>query len=469
MRTKEEIDINTDYEKRYGFKTPEKYELVVEKGPKHEIIDLIAEVKKEPKWVTEFRHKALEIFKLKPLPDWGPSLNDLDFDEITYYILPVESKARRWEDLPDEIRKTFEKLGVPQAERELLAGIGAQYESEIVYKRMKEELAKQGVIFTDPDEGLSRYESIFKPWFGKVVPPTDNKFAALNSAFFSGGSFIYIPPGVKVEQPLHTYFRINADNIGQFERTLIIADRGSEVTYIEGCTAPIYINQSLHSAVVEIVVLPGAKVRYITLQNWSKNVYNLVTKRAFVYKNATVEWIDANIGSKITMKYPGIYLLGENSRGEILSVAFAGKGQIQDTGAKVIHSASNTSSRIVSKSVSKDGGRTVYRGLIKVSSRAYNVKANAKCDSLLLDEHSSTNTYPYNQVFNRTATVTHEATVGKISKDKLFYLMSRGFSEDEALSMIVLGFFEPFLKEIPLEYAVEFNRLISLEMSGAVG
>ncbi|MEM2048205.1 MAG: Fe-S cluster assembly protein SufB, partial [Candidatus Nitrosocaldus sp.] len=404
-----------------------------------------------------------------PMPRWGGDLSNVDFDNIYYYAKPTEKKGRSWDDVPENIRKTFERLGIPEAERKFLAGVGAQYESETVYHKLREDLEKKGVIFCDTDTALKEHEDIFRKHFAKVVPPNDNKFAALNSAVWSGGSFVYIPEGVEVDMPLNAYFRINAQNMGQFERTLIIAEPYSKVHYIEGCTAPIYSTESLHCAVVEVIAKKGATVRYTTLQNWSNDVYNLVTKRAYAYEDAVVEWVDANIGSKLTMKYPSVYLLGKNARADLLSVAFAGKGQHQDTGAKAVHLAPNTTSKIISKSVSKDGGRTSYRGLLHVAKGATNVKSTVRCDALLIDEISRTDTYPYIEVNEDDATITHEASVGKIGEDQIFYIMSRGYTEQEALSLIVSGFLEVFTKELPMEYAVEFNRLIKMEMEGAVG
>jgi Fe-S cluster assembly protein SufB len=400
---------------------------------------------------------------------WGGDLTALKFDDMVYYASSTEKKSRSWDDVPTYIKDTFDKLGIPEAERKFLGGVGAQYESEVVYHSLREDLVKKGIIFTDTDTALREYSDLVKKYFATVIPPEDNKFAALNSAVWSGGSFIYVPKGVTVDVPLQAYFRINVQNMGQFERTLIIADEGSRVHYIEGCTAPIYSTDSLHSAVVEIIARPGAQVRYTTIQNWSNDVYNLVTKRAYAYADATVEWVDGNLGSKLTMKYPSIYLLGPRARGEILSVAFAGKGQHQDSGGKVVHLAPNTTSRITSKSISKDGGRTTYRGLLHVGKGATGVKSTVRCDALLLDEFSRTDTYPYNEINEQDATITHEATVGKIGEEQLFYLMSRGLSEQDALSMIVMGFMEPFTKELPMEYAIELNRLIQMEMAGSVG
>jgi Fe-S cluster assembly protein SufB len=400
---------------------------------------------------------------------WGGDLTTLKFDEMIYYASSTEKKSRSWDDVPAYIKDTFDKLGIPEAERKFLGGVGAQYESEVVYHSLREDLVKKGIIFTDTDTALREYPDLMKKYFATVIPPEDNKFAALNSAVWSGGSFIYVPKGVTVDVPLQAYFRINVQNMGQFERTLIIADEGSRVHYIEGCTAPIYSTDSLHSAVVEIIARPGAQVRYTTIQNWSNDVYNLVTKRAYAYADSTVEWVDGNLGSKLTMKYPSIYLLGPRAKGEILSVAFAGKGQHQDSGGKVVHLAPNTTSRITSKSISKDGGRATYRGLLHVAKGATGVKSTVRCDALLLDEISRTDTYPYNEINEQDATTTHEATVGKIGEDQVFYLMSRGLSEQDALSLIVMGFMEPFTKELPMEYAIELNRLIQMEMAGSVG
>ncbi|MEM5831552.1 MAG: Fe-S cluster assembly protein SufB [Candidatus Aenigmatarchaeota archaeon] len=454
------------YKKKYGFKTKTKYEYLIKGEPSEKLVKEISKIKNEESFVTQFRLNGLKAFLSKPLPTWGPSLKEIDFN-ITYYAKPLTETVQSWESLPKEIKKTYEKLKIPELERKYLGGLEAQFDSEIILKRVKEELKKQGIIFTDPDDGLKNYP-IFKKWIGKVVPPNDNKFAALNTAFFSGGSFIYVPPNTKVPYPLQTYFRINAENVGQFERTLIIVDSGSELTYIEGCTAPIYSKSSLHAAVVEIVAMPNSKVRYITLQNWSNNVYNLVTKRAFAYENARVEWIDANIGSKITMKYPSVFLLGKNSSAEFLSIAYAGNGQIQDTGAKAIHVSEKTRSNIIAKSVSQNGGEATYRGLIKITKNAINSKAFAKCNSLLLDEISKANTYPYSYIENELSLFTHEAFVGKIDEDKLFYLMSRGLEENEALSLLVTGFFNDFIKQIPLEYSIEFQRLIELQIASGI-
>ncbi len=462
-------NLDMDYSK-YDFKdSTELYVHLSKKGLSKETVISISKMKKEPDWMLEFRLRSFEIFMKKPMPTWGGDLSVIDFQNIYYYAKASDKVEKNWDDVPDNVKKTFDKLGIPEAEKKFLAGVGAQYESEVVYHSLREDLAKQGVLFLDTDAALHEHPEIFKKYFGKIIPPEDNKFAALNSAVWSGGSFIYIPPGVKVDMPLQAYFRINAENIGQFERTLIIADEGSEVHYIEGCTAPVYSSESLHSAVVELVAHKDAKLRYTTIQNWSSDVYNLVTKRAYAYEGATVEWIDGNIGSKLTMKYPGIYLMGERAYGETLSIAFAGKGQHQDTGAKMVHLAPNTTSKITSKSVSRLDGRSTYRGLLNVAKGATNVKATVRCDALLLDDTSKTDTYPYMEINQEDATITHEATVGKIGDEQIFYLMSRGFSEEDALSLIVNGFMEPFTKELPMEYAVELNRLIKLEMDDSVG
>jgi len=461
-------ELDFDYSK-YAFKDPELYVYKAKKGLSREIVEEISRLKNEPSWMTEFRLKAYDIFVTKPMPTWGADLSEIDFNDIVYYIKPTDKKGRSWDEVPEYIKRTFERLGIPEAERKFLAGVGAQYESEVVYHSIRKDLEAKGVIFTDMDTAVKEYPDIVRKYFGTVVPPNDNKFAALNSAVWSGGSFIYVPEGVEVDIPLQAYFRINAANVGQFERTLIIAEPYSKVHYIEGCTAPIYSTDSLHAAVVEIIAKKGAKVRYTTIQNWSTNVYNLVTKRAFAYENATVEWVDGNIGSKVTMKYPSIYLLGKGAKGEVISVAYAKKSQHQDTGAKIYHLAPYTTSRITSKSISKDGGRTTYRGLVYVAKGAKYVKSSVRCDALLLDDISRTDTYPYEEIQDDTAIATHEATVSKISEDQLFYLMSRGIPEIDALNMIVMGFLEPFTKELPMEYALELNRLIKLEMQGSVG
>jgi len=461
--------IKDDYEARYGFHDVGTYVFRPRKGLDHEIVDMISDMKGEPDWMREFRHRSLEIFLKKPMPTWGADLSEIDFDDLYYYIKPTEGQGETWEEVPEEIKRTFDRLGIPEAERKFLAGVGAQYESEVVYHSLKQEWEKLGVIFLDTDSALKECPELFKKYFGTVVPPADNKFAALNSAVWSGGSFIYVPEGVRVDIPLQAYFRINAQNMGQFERTLIIADKGSYVHYVEGCTAPIYASDSLHSAVVEIIVREGARVRYTTIQNWSTNVYNLVTKRAVAYEGATMEWIDGNLGSKVTMKYPAVFLLGKGAHGEVLSIAFAGKGQHQDAGAKMIHGAPYTSSRIISKSISRDGGRASYRGLVRISRGAHGSKSNVVCDALLLDAYSRSDTYPYIEVDEDDAEVGHEASVSKIGEEQLFYLMSRGLTEQEAAALIVAGFIEPMVKELPMEYAVELNRLIQLQMEGSIG
>ncbi len=462
-------NLEMDYSKNDFKDSTELYVHLSKKGLTRETIVEISKMKDEPQWMLDFRLRSFEIFLKKPMPTWGGDLSKIDFQNIYYYAKASEKTEKNWDDVPDNVKKTFDKLGIPEAEKKFLAGVGAQYESEVVYHHLREDLAKEGVLFLDTDSALKEQPEIFKKFFAKIIPPEDNKFAALNSAVWSGGSFIYIPPGVKVDMPLQAYFRINAENIGQFERTLIIADEGSEVHYIEGCTAPVYSSESLHCAVVELVAHKDAHLRYTTIQNWSTDVYNLVTKRAYAYEGARVEWIDGNIGSKLTMKYPGIYLMGERAYGETLSVAFAGKNQHQDTGAKMVHLAPYTTSKITSKSVSRLNGRSTYRGLLNVAKGATNVKATVRCDALLLDDTSKTDTYPYMEINQEDATVTHEATVGKIGDEQIFYLMTRGFTEEEALSLIVNGFMEPFTKELPMEYAVELNRLIKLEMDGSVG
>jgi len=462
-------NFDMDYSK-YDFKdSTDMYVHLSKKGLSKDTVIAISKMKDEPQWMLDFRLRSYEIFMKKPMPTWGGNLSAIDFQNIFYYAKATDKVEKNWDDVPAEVKNTFDKLGIPEAEKKFLAGVGAQYESEVVYHSLREDLAKQGVLFLDTDSALKEQPEIFKKYFAKIIPPEDNKFAALNSAVWSGGSFIYIPPGVKVDMPLQAYFRINAENIGQFERTLIIVDEGAEVHYIEGCTAPVYSSESLHVAVVELVAHKDAKLRYTTIQNWSNDVYNLVTKRAYAYEGATVEWIDGNIGSRLTMKYPGIYLMGERAYGETLSVAFAGKDQHQDTGAKMVHLAPNTTSKITSKSVSRLNGKSTYRGLLSVAKGATNVKATVRCDALLLDDTSKTETYPYMEINQEDATITHEATVGKIGDDQIFYLMSRGFSEDEALSLIVNGFMEPFTKELPMEYAVELNRLIKIEMDNSVG
>lgn len=454
---------------KYGFKKPERYVYKSQKGLSREVIEEVTGIKNEPGWMREFRFKALEQFVKKPLPTWGGDLTGINFDDIYYYIRPTDKKASAWEDLPEEIRDTYDRIGIPEAEKKFLAGVSVQYESEVVYKSIQDTLRKKGVVFLDMDSGLREHPEIVKRYFGTVIPPGDNKFAALNSSVWSGGSFVYVPPGVRVDLPLQAYFRINAANMGQFERTLIIAEEGSFVHYVEGCTAPVYTTDSLHSAVVEIIVKKGARVRYTTIQNWSTNVYNLVTKRARVEEEGIMEWTDGNIGSKLSMKYPSVYLVGRKARGEMLSIAYAAANQHQDVGAKAVHLAPETSSQIISKSVSRSGGRTSYRGLVQVASSAKNSKSKVVCDALLLDEASRSDTYPTMKIDHSDVTIEHEATVSKIGDEQLFYLTSRGIDKAQAESMIVNGFIEPIVKELPLEYAVELNRLIQLQMEGSVG
>jgi len=463
----EAIDINNGYE--YGWSNPESYAVKAPKGLSRSVVELISKAKDEPAWMLEFRLRALDIFNSKPMPEWGADLSGLNLDEIYFYIKPEGHNARSWDDVPDDVKKTFERLGIPEAERKALAGVGAQYESEMVYHNLKEEWEKLGVVFLSIEDGLRQYPDLFREHFATIIPPEDNKFAAINSAVWSGGSFVYIPAGVKVDIPLQTYFRINAESSGQFERTLIIVDEGAQAHYIEGCTAPTYARDSFHSGVIEIVVKKGARFRYSTIQNWSHNVYNLVTQRAAVYENGVMEWVDGNLGSKVTMKYPACYLLEKGARGEVLSIAMAGRGQHQDAGAKIVHFAPNTSGNIVSKSISKDSGRSSYRGLVKIYEGATNAKSNVECDALLLDEEARTDTYPYIEIQEKTASVGHEATVSKINDEQILYLQSRGLSKDQAAGLIVRGFIEPIAKELPLEYAVELNRLIELEMEGSVG
>lgn len=467
MSQTQQDDLNFDY--KYGFSMPEKAVFKTRKGLDESVVREISKVKGEPQWMTDFRLKSYKVFLEKKMPTWGADLSKINFDEIYYYLKPTEKQANSWEDLPEEIKKTYDMIGVPEAEKKFLAGVSAQYESEVVYESINKTLTKLGVIFCDMDTGLRKYPEIVKEYFGTLIPPHDNKFAALNSAVWSGGSFVYVPKGVKVGLPLQAYFRINAERFGQFERTLIIAEEGSDVHYVEGCTAPIYTTDSLHSAVVEIFVKKGARVRYTTVQNWSTNVYNLVTKRARADENAFMEWIDCNIGSQVTMKYPSVYLYGEGARGEVLSIAFAGNKQVQDAGAKMFHFAPNTSSRIVSKSISKDGGRTSYRGLVQVMPGATNSKVYVSCDALLIDEKSRSDTYPYMKIKENDVEIQHEATVEKLGDEKLFYLMSRGIKKAEAEGLLVNGFIEPVAREIPLEYSIELNRLINLEMAGSVG
>jgi len=464
-------DIGSDYEARYGFHDPEEYFHKGARGLNHEVVEMISRMKKEPGWMKDFRHEALDIFLAKPMPRWGDTdlLDSIDFDNIYYYIKPIELQGKTWDEIPENIKKTFDRLGIPEAEKKFLAGVSAQYESEVVYHSLKDDLKKQGIVFLDMDSALRERPEIVEKYFATIIPPDDNKFAALNSAVWSGGSFIYVPPGVNVNIPLQAYFRINAENMGQFERTLIIADKGSRVHYIEGCTAPTYSTDSLHSAVVELIAMDDAYIRYTTIQNWSKNIYNLVTKRAMAHRNATVEWVDGNLGSKLTMKYPCVYLVGEGAKGEILSIAFAGDGQHQDAGAKVIHAAPRTSSRITSKSISKGSGRSSYRGLVKVYPNARGSKVSVECDALLLNKSSRSDTYPTMEIDADEVKIEHEARVSKVAEEQLFYLTSRGLTEDEARLLIINGFIEPFTKELPMEYAVELNRLIELEMEGSVG
>jgi Fe-S cluster assembly protein SufB len=456
-----------DYQ--FGFHDPDHSVFRARKGLNREIVEQISEMKGEPEWMRDIRLKALDIFLAKPTPTWGGNVAEIDFDNIYYYVKPADREGRTWDDVPEDIKRTFDRLGIPEAEKKFLAGVGAQYDSEVVYHSLKEDLQKLGVIFVSPDQALQEYPDLMREYFGTVIPSEDNKFAALNTAVWSGGSFIYVPPGVKVDVPLQAYFRINSEDMGQFERTMIIVDEGAEVHYVEGCTAPTYSSESLHSAVVEIICKPGSRVRYTTIQNWADNVYNLVTKRAVAYENATMEWVDGNLGSKLTMKYPSVYLLGEGAHGEILSIAFAGKGQHQDAGGKIVHGRANTSSLITSKSISKDGGRSSYRGLIKVVDGARGVRSKVVCDALILDPESRSDTYPVMEVDEADVSIAHEASVSRIQDEQLFYLMSRGLSETEASTMIVNGFIEPLVKELPMEYAVEMNRLIELQMEGSVG
>jgi Fe-S cluster assembly protein SufB len=454
----------------YGWHDPDTAGAEARRGLDEDVVRNISALKNEPEWMLKTRLKALRLFEKKPMPGWGSDLSGIDFDQIKYFVRSTEKQATSWEELPEDIRNTYDRLGIPEAEKQrLVAGVAAQYESEVVYHQIREDLEEQGVIFVDTDTGLREHPEIFQQYFGSVIPAGDNKFASLNTAVWSGGSFVYVPPGVHVEIPLQAYFRINTENMGQFERTLIIADEGSYVHYVEGCTAPIYKSDSLHSAVVEIIVKKNARVRYTTIQNWSNNVYNLVTKRATAAEGATMEWVDGNIGSKVTMKYPAIYLMGEHARGETLSIAFAGEGQHQDAGAKMVHAAPHTSSSIVSKSVARGGGRTSYRGLVQVLEGAEHSRSTVLCDALLVDQISRSDTYPYVDVREDDVSLGHEATVSRVSEDQLFYLMSRGMPETEAMAMIVRGFVEPIARELPMEYALELNRLIELQMEGSVG
>ncbi|HVC57982.1 MAG TPA: Fe-S cluster assembly protein SufB [Candidatus Acidoferrales bacterium] len=460
---------DNEYQARYGFNDNFEYNFKSRKGLDEEIVREISRMKGEPEWMLEKRLAAYKIFKSKPIPQWGGNLNEIDYDDIYYYLKPTDRKGSNWDDVPKEIKDTFDKLGIPEAERKFFAGAEAQYDSEVVYSHIREDLAKEGVVFISTDEAVKKYPELMKKYFGTVIPSSDNKFAALNTAVWSGGSFIYVPKGVKVKLPLQAYFRINSEKAGQFERTLIIADEGADITYVEGCTAPIYMSASLHSAVVELVAHKNAHIRYVTIQNWSKNVYNLVTQRAFAYENARVEWIDGNIGSKLNMKYPSIFLKERGAHGEVMSIAVAGEGQVQDSGGKIYHLAPDTTSQIISKSVSSGNGVTTYRGLLHIGANATNVKSTVRCDALLLDEESKTNTFPYMEVNRDDASITHEASTGKVGEEQLFYLMSRGLTEEEALTTIVLGFLEPLSKALPMEYSIELKRLIKLDMSNSVG
>ncbi|MGD2157510.1 MAG: Fe-S cluster assembly protein SufB [Anaerolineales bacterium] len=456
-------------EYKWGFRDPETHVFKSRKGLDKDVVEQISDLKNEPKWMLEYRLKALDHFKQRPIPKWGGDLSSLDLEDIYYYVKPTEQEGRSWDEVPDTIKETFDRLGIPEAEQKFLAGVGAQYESEMVYHSIHEHLEEQGVIFKSIENGLRDHPDLFREYFGTIIPIEDNKFAALNSAVWSGGSFVYVPPGVKVDLPLQAYFRLNVANIGQFERTLIIADEGSQVHYVEGCTAPQYTTDSFHSGAIEILVKKGARVRYTTIQNWSNNVYNLVTQRAIVEEQGKMEWVDANLGSKLTMKYPSCYLMGPGSHGEILSMAFAGRGQHQDTGGKVLHFSPHTSSKIISKSISKDSGRASYRGLLKVHKGSNDVRSNVVCDALLLDDTSRSDTYPYIEIDEQDVTIGHEASVSKVGEEQLFYLMSRGLSEEEATGMVVSGFIEPLVKELPMEYAIEMNRLIQLQMEGSIG
>ncbi|HLB50334.1 MAG TPA: Fe-S cluster assembly protein SufB [Anaerolineales bacterium] len=463
------LDTKDRYLEEYGFHEQENYVFKARKGLNHEIVAQISKMKGEPQWMTDFRLKALDIFYKKPMPTWGADLSGIDFDNIYYYIKPSAESVKSWDEVSPEVKRTFDKLGIPEAEQKFLAGVGAQYESEMVYHTVRKDLEEKGVIFLSMDDGLREHPEIVKEYLGTIIPSTDNKFAALNSAVWSGGSFVYVPKGVRVEMPLQAYFRINAKNVGQFERTLIIVEEGAYVHYVEGCTAPIYSSDSLHSAVVEIIIKKNGRCRYTTIQNWSTNVYNLVTKRAAAYENATMEWVDGNLGSKVTMKYPAVYLMEPGAHGEILSIAFAGPGQQLDAGGKVVHGAPNTSSVITSKSISRGGGRSSYRGLLKVYKGAYGSKSNVVCDALLIDDKSRSDTYPVIEIDEDDVTIGHEASVSKVGEEQLFYLMSRGIPKDQATGLVVAGFIEPLVKELPMEYAIELNRLVQLQMEGSVG
>jgi Fe-S cluster assembly protein SufB len=466
----ERVDVGTlkgDYQ--FGFHDPDQSVFRARKGLDREIVEQISAIKGEPAWMRDLRLKAFDIFLQKPMPTWGGNVAEMDFNNIYYYVKPSDREGRTWDDVPENIKKTFDRLGIPEAEKTFLAGVGAQYDSEVIYHSLKEDLQKLGVIFSSPDQALQEHPDLVREYFGTIIPPEDNKFAALNTAVWSGGSFIYVPPGVKVDVPLQAYFRINSEEMGQFERTLIIVGEGAQVHYVEGCTAPTYSSESLHSAVVEIICKPGSRVRYTTIQNWADNVYNLVTKRAVAYEHATMEWVDGNLGSKLTMKYPSVYLRGEGAHGEILSLAFAGRGQHQDAGGKIVHAAPHTTSLITSKSISKDGGRGTYRGLIKVAQGARGAKSKVVCDALILDKDSRSDTYPVMEIDEADVSIAHEASVSRLEEEQLFYLMSRGLSQTDASTMIVNGFLEPLVKELPMEYAVEMNRLIELQMEGSVG
>ncbi|MDZ4770283.1 MAG: Fe-S cluster assembly protein SufB [Chloroflexota bacterium] len=462
-------DVRDSYAEKYGFSEPDNYTFKSQRGLNTEIVSQISAMKREPAWMTQYRLDAYAKFLEMEMPNWGADLSGIHFDDIFYFVRAMDRQGKNWDDVPDEIKRTFDRLGIPEAEQKFLQGVTAQYESEVVYHSIRKDLEAKGVIFTDMDSALRDYPDLIREYFGTIIPSTDNKFAALNSAVWSGGSFVYVPKGVHVEMPLQAYFRINTENMGQFERTLIIVDEDAYVHYVEGCTAPIYSSDSLHSAVVEIVVKAGGRCRYTTIQNWSNNVYNLVTKRAIAYERATMEWVDGNLGSKVTMKYPAVILAGEGAHGEVLSIAFAGAGQHQDAGAKITHLAPNTTSRIISKSISRDGGRASYRGLLKIAEGADNSKSNVVCDALLLDDRSRSDTYPTIEVDAKRVTMGHEASVTKIGEDQLFYAMSRGMSEDEANAMIVNGFIEPLIKELPMEYALEMNRLIQIQLEGSIG
>ncbi|QEG35556.1 Fe-S cluster assembly protein SufB [Bythopirellula goksoeyrii] len=468
MATDISQDVTAGEINKYDFITPSHDVFKAQRGLNKEIVAQISEMKNEPAWMRDFRLESFKIFESKPMPKWGGDIA-IDFQDIYYYLKPADQQGKTWDDVPQDIKETFDKLGIPEAEKKYLAGVKAQFESEVVYGSLQEDLGNKGVIFTDTDTAVREHPEILREYFGKIIPPSDNKFAALNSAVWSGGSFIYVPPGVHIDFPLQAYFRINAEQMGQFERTLIIVDEGASVHYVEGCTAPMYTTESLHSAVVEVIVKKNGRARYTTIQNWANNIYNLVTKRAVAYQDSLMEWIDGNLGSHLTMKYPAVYMMEPGARGEILSIAFSSKGQHQDAGAKVVHCAPHTKSRIISKSISKNGGRSSYRGLCKVEKGATDCKSNVVCDALILDADSRSDTYPYIEVEEQDVQIEHEASVSRIGEEQLFYLMSRGLSEAEASSMIVSGFIEPLIKELPMEYAVEMNRLIELQMEGSVG